>query len=149
MDNLILAMWLPQKISEGATVIPRNAISLFHCPVCSGMTVQFAVESVSSLLRNSHLEQLVAERTSELRENEARFRFLFEQAAVGVAQIDIATGRFVRVNQKYADIVGYTPEEMLALNFHSFAHPADLHTGHVNMNRLKAEEIREFELENR
>ncbi|MEO6825342.1 MAG: EAL domain-containing protein [Nitrosospira sp.] len=98
---------------------------------------------------NQNLEQLVTERTSELRENEARFRFLFEQAAVGVAQIDIATGRFVRVNQKYADVVGYTREEMLALNFHSFAHPADLEAGHVNLNRLKAEETHEFELENR
>ena len=35
-----------------------------------------------------------------LRESESRFRVLFEQAAVGVAQIDSNTGRFVHINQK-------------------------------------------------
>jgi PAS domain S-box-containing protein len=33
-----------------------------------------------------------------LRESEERFRTIFEQAAVGVAQVDSRTGRFVRVN---------------------------------------------------
>lgn len=98
---------------------------------------------------NQNLEQLVAERTSALGESEARFRFLFEQAAVGVAQVDTVTGRFVRVNQKYADIIGYTPAEMLALDFQSLTYPDDLKATLGNMERLKAEEIREFEMEQR
>lgn len=98
---------------------------------------------------NQNLEQLVAERTSALGESEARFRFLFEQMAVGVAQIDTVTGRFVRVNQKYVDIMGYTPAEMLALDFQSISHADDLETDLINMERLKAGEIREFEMEKR
>ncbi|WP_052494279.1 EAL domain-containing protein [Nitrosospira sp. NpAV] len=98
---------------------------------------------------NQNLEWLVAERTSALGESEARFRFLFEQAAVGVAQIDTVTGHFVRVNQKYADIVGYTPEEMLSLDFQSLIHPDDLNATVGNMEHLKAGEIREFEMEER
>jgi len=47
-------MWIPGKNTEGATVIPRITTSLSYCPVCSGISVQFAVECVSSLYRNSH-----------------------------------------------------------------------------------------------
>ena len=98
---------------------------------------------------NQNLEQLVAERTGALRASEARFRFLFEHMAVGVAQIDTVTGRFMRVNQKYVDITGYTPAEILSLDFQSISHVGDLGADLVNMERLKAGEIREFEMEKR
>lgn len=98
---------------------------------------------------NQNLEQLVAERTNALGESEARFRFLFEQMAVGVAQIDTVTGRFVRVNQKYVDIMGYTPAEILSLDFQSISHADDLEVDLINMERLKTGEIREFEMEKR
>lgn len=42
-----------------------------------------------------------------LKESEERFRATFEQAAVGVAHVGLDY-RFIRLNQKYADIVGYT-----------------------------------------
>ncbi|NNG01508.1 MAG: PAS domain S-box protein, partial [Desulfobacteraceae bacterium] len=44
----------------------------------------------------------------KLRESEGRFRAIFEQAAVGVAQVVTRTGEFLRINKRYADIVGYT-----------------------------------------
>ena len=46
-------------------------------------------------------------------ESERNFRVLFEQAAVGVAQLDARTGRFLRANRRYCDLVGYDEEEML------------------------------------
>ena len=51
-----------------------------------------------------------------LRESEARFRTLFDQAAVGVAQV-APDGRWLDVNQRLCEIVGYTREELLALTF--------------------------------
>lgn len=98
---------------------------------------------------NENLEELVAERTRALTKSEKHFRVLFEQAAVGVAQIDSMTGRFVRVNQKYTHIIGYTVAEMLALNFHSITYPDDLAEDLANMERLKSGEIHEFEMEKR
>jgi diguanylate cyclase (GGDEF)-like protein/PAS domain S-box-containing protein len=98
---------------------------------------------------NQNLEQLVAERTSDLRESEARFRFLFEQAAVGVAQVDTVTGYFLRINQKFADIVGYTRKEMLALDFRSLTHPDDLEAELAYLERLQMGKIREFEMDKR
>jgi PAS domain S-box-containing protein len=87
--------------------------------------------------------------TRELSASEQRFRAMFEQAAVGTAQIDTMTGRFVRVNQKYTDIIGYAAVEMLALDFQSLTYPDDLEADLANMERLKSGEIREFEMEKR
>jgi PAS domain S-box-containing protein len=53
----------------------------------------------------------------ELRESEGRFSAIFEQAAVGMAQIDSHTGEFNLINQKYCDIVGYSREEMTSRTF--------------------------------
>lgn len=58
-------------------------------------------------------------RDQALRESEKRFRTLFEQAAIGVAILDTRTGRYLDINQKYCDLLGYTKEEMLERTFQS------------------------------
>ena len=63
--------------------------------------------------------------TSEaaLRESEERFRAIFEQAAVGMAEVDVQTGRFLRVNDKLCDILGYSREELLMRGWQHLTHP--------------------------
>src|SRR3954453_22780126 len=60
-----------------------------------------------------------------LRESEERFRGTFENASVGRADCDIQ-GRFLRVNQKLCEIVGYTREELLQKTWQDLTHPDDL-----------------------
>jgi two-component system, sensor histidine kinase and response regulator len=60
-----------------------------------------------------------------LRESEERFRGTFENAAVGIVHSD-AQGRFLRVNQKYCDIVGFPREELLTKIIKDVTHPDDL-----------------------
>jgi PAS domain S-box-containing protein len=84
-----------------------------------------------------------------LLESEKRFRALFEQAAVGVAQIATASGRFVRINRRYCEIVGYSAEEMETLTFQAITHPQDLEADRTNIRRLIAGEIEAFSLEKR
>jgi PAS domain S-box-containing protein len=60
-----------------------------------------------------------------LRESEERFRGTFENAAVGIAHVDV-DGRFLRVNEKLCEIVGYTREEMLTKSFQEITCPDDL-----------------------
>ncbi len=84
-----------------------------------------------------------------LRESEARLRAVFEQAAVGVAVLETATGRFVRINNKYCEMLGYDESEMLHLDFQTITHPADLEGDLSRMERLKSGRIREFEMEKR
>lgn len=84
-----------------------------------------------------------------LSNSEKRFRVLFEQAAVGVAQIETATGRFIHINQKYCDLIGYSLAEMQRMDFHNISHPEELKIDLYNMERIKAGEIDEFSMEKR
>src|SRR5438552_10818067 len=66
------------------------------------------------------LAAAIAERKrfeEELTAAERRFRTIFEQAAVGVALIETVTGRFVRVNERFCKLLGYTVEEMGRMTF--------------------------------
>ncbi|MDO9105420.1 MAG: PAS domain S-box protein [Methylovulum sp.] len=92
---------------------------------------------------------LEARCTAAVAESEARFRALFNQAAVGVAQINTVTGEFVRVNRKYCAITGYSLEEMMAMTCTDITEPADLASDLSHIARLKAGELHEFSLEKR
>ncbi len=89
------------------------------------------------------------ESTKTIRESESTFRALFEQAAIGVAKVETATGRFILVNQRYADIVGYSREELLALDFQTITHPDDRPADARNMKLLTSGQVREFTTEKR
>lgn len=67
------------------------------------------------LLINDVSERMRAEEA--LRESEERFRATFEQASVGMALrgVDPRNPRWLRVNQKLCDILGYTTDELLNL----------------------------------
>lgn len=81
--------------------------------------------------------------------SESRSRALFEQAAIGVAQIDTASGRFLEINHKYCEIVGYSAAEMKALDVASITHPDDFADDLANMERLRAGQIPDFSVEKR
>lgn len=62
---------------------------------------------------------------SVLRESEERFRNTFENAAVGMAHV-APDGRWLRVNHRVCELVGYSPEELQHLTFQDVTHPDDL-----------------------
>jgi PAS domain S-box-containing protein len=53
---------------------------------------------------------------------------LFEQAAVGVAQVESKSARFMKVNLRFCSIVGYTAEELQELTFSELTHSEDMVT---------------------
>ena len=85
-----------------------------------------------------------------LSSSEQRFRTIFEQAAVGVALIESRSGRFLRINQRYCDMVGYTMEEMTdGRTFREITHPDDLPEDLDNVASMLAGEIGQFSREKR
>jgi two-component system cell cycle sensor histidine kinase/response regulator CckA len=90
----------------------------------------------------------LTEKNRELLESEDRFRATFEQAAVGIAHLDLG-GRWLRVNQRLCDIVGYAREELLQLGYHDITHPDDVGLDEVQIERLKAGEIQSYVREKR
>lgn len=92
---------------------------LFFDPVVLGETAGRSgidVQEIES--RSAILEQA-------LRENEELYRSTFELSPVGIAHLD-RDGNFIRVNAKLAEILEYSPQELLALNYQHVTHPADL-----------------------
>ncbi|HEX2098499.1 MAG TPA: PAS domain S-box protein [Rubrobacteraceae bacterium] len=85
---------------------------------------------------------------STLRESEERFRATFEQAAVGIAHVD-PNGRWLRVNQKLCDMVGYTREELLELTYQDITYPDDLDADIEYVRQLLADEIQTRSMEKR
>lgn len=88
------------------------------------------------------------ETEQELRESEERFRSTFEQAAVGVAHNGL-DGRWLRVNQRLYDIVGYSREELLDTTFQDITYSGDLETDLDYARRLLAGEIETYSMDKR
>ncbi|MBP0018514.1 MAG: PAS domain S-box protein [Cyanobacteria bacterium SBLK] len=83
-----------------------------------------------------------------LQDSEERFRHTFEQAAVGIAQV-YPNGKFARVNQKLCQILGYTPEELMRLNFRDITHPEEYDISVERVNQLLRRERETYSLEKR
>ncbi|MCG8636734.1 MAG: PAS domain S-box protein [Desulfobacterales bacterium] len=81
--------------------------------------------------------------------SEALFKAIFDQAAMGFAQVNTHTGQFIRINQKFCDIVGYTLEDMKANTFMNLTYHEDLQGDLDNMEKLKKGEISSFSREKR
>jgi len=91
-------------------------------------------------------ERKLAEQALE--ENERQFRATFEQAAVGVAHI-APDGQFIRINQKFCDILGYTRSEMLNRTFQDITYPNDLDADLGYVRQVLAGEISTYSMEKR
>ncbi len=74
-----------------------------------------------------------------LRDSEERFRAAFMQAAVGIVMADTG-GRLQRVNQRFADMLGYIPEDLIGRHFQDFTHPDDREESAHHAERLLAGE---------
>jgi len=83
-----------------------------------------------------------------LRESEEQSRVIFEQSAVGMAQVAL-DGRWLHLNQRLCDIVGYTREELLTKSFQDITHPDDIGNDIANLQRLLAGEIQTYSREKR
>lgn len=83
-----------------------------------------------------------------LRDSEQRFRGAFEQAAVGIAVLDL-NGRWERVNGKLCDILGYTEDELRSRTFQDITHPDDLQTDLQYMEQLLRGDISNYSMEKR
>lgn len=89
---------------------------------------------------------LEAERQAEL-----RFRATFEHAAVGVAHTD-ASGCWIRLNRRVAEILGYNPLDAMRLvrrRVLDFTHPDDAKRDQALFARQVAGELDRYELDKR
>lgn len=60
-----------------------------------------------------------------LRENEELFRASFDSAGIGMSIADL-NGKWLKVNQRLCEIVGYPEPELLRMSFQAITHPLDV-----------------------
>jgi PAS domain S-box-containing protein len=82
------------------------------------------------------------------RDSEARFRAIFENAAVGIARV-APDGRWMEVNQRLCDIVGHDREELMTKTFGDITHPDDLEQDLGALRRMLAGEVETYFREKR
>ncbi|HTU65237.1 MAG TPA: ATP-binding protein [Steroidobacteraceae bacterium] len=83
-----------------------------------------------------------------LRTSEETFRSAMENASIGMALCTPAGG-FMKVNTALCELLGYAEADLLATDFQSLTHPADLDADVRLMNQVLAGEIRDYRLEKR
>ena len=83
-----------------------------------------------------------------LRESEERLRAIFNQAAVGIA-VAALDGRFLDMNRKFSDILGYSIDELRGKTFIDITHDDDRHDTETFVGRLLAGSIADYSLEKR
>lgn len=71
---------------------------------------------------------------------DSRFVSTFEQAAVGICHVS-PEGRWLRVNRKFCEIVGYAPDELRDMEFLQLTHPDDRADDRDNLRRLLDGEV--------
>ncbi|MCA1623587.1 MAG: PAS domain S-box protein [Acidobacteria bacterium] len=87
-------------------------------------------------------------RAAELvEESEARFSAIVNQAITGIAQTDL-TGKFVLLNKRYCENLGYSCEELLGRRMHDITHKEDL-PGNVELFERAVETGESFTIEKR
>ena len=72
--------------------------------------------SIGIALFRQHEEEL-------LRESEARFHKIFDEGPLGTVLVNYSTGRFVKVNAAFCQMLGYTEQELERLTFVDVTHP--------------------------
>ena len=107
--------------------------------------------AVSEIARPLDVQEILQRSTAleqALRENEQVYRSTFELAAVGVAHVS-PEGRWMRVNRKVCEILGYTEEEILGMTFQEITHPDDLAADLVETEKVRTGELPTFSMEKR
>lgn len=128
---------LPMKKKDGSLLYAE--MNVFFLPLDGKVFIAGAFRDIT--------ERKLAQEA--LQASEQELKAIFEQAAVGVAMIDSNSGRFLKINRKYADIIGYSPEETLVADFTAITHPDDLPAELGNMQLILQRKIDSFSMEKR
>jgi diguanylate cyclase (GGDEF)-like protein/PAS domain S-box-containing protein len=102
-----------------------TALHLWRAPLWTVTTL--AVCSGCLALAEIRYREVLMARIAESesrRESDLRFRYAFEEAAVGMVILDVE-GKIRFVNRGLTDLVLYTPEELIGKPLFSLVHPED------------------------
>ncbi|MBN8218355.1 MAG: PAS domain S-box protein [Spirochaetes bacterium] len=116
------------KPFESSEVLARVATHLRLRELGERLESKVRDRTAELVAANARLSQEISERRraeAGLIESEERFRAVFEGSPIGKC-ITAPDGRLLRVNRAYADMFGYTAEEVQNRTFADITHPEDV-----------------------
>ncbi|WP_238388456.1 PAS domain S-box protein [Christiangramia aestuarii] len=91
----------------------------------------------------------VKKQAGDLAKSELHFRTIFNQAAIGMARVDSNTGKILETNKRFQQLLGYDNSELVKKDHTSISYPEDRQENVQLMDRLRKNEIREYNLKKR
>lgn len=101
-----------------------------------------------SLFGTEHSINEIKKMEKALRVSEDAFRENFDNAAIGMALLD-EQGKWLKVNKRVCDILGYSELEFINLTFQDITHPEDLNADLTYLEELVAEKRKFYQMEKR
>jgi PAS domain S-box-containing protein len=131
--------WLPEEYAEKLRNVDQQVLSgeeqIETIEVVKTNEKLHSYLSNKFLLKNHKGEKFIGgvavditeriEAEELIRENEARFRAIFETAGIGIVLVS-PTGYILKTNPSFERIMGYSGEELSLMHFKEFTHPDDV-----------------------
>jgi PAS domain S-box-containing protein len=125
------------EIEYGDERVPPSVFSIKAFPL-AGNRIAVSFDNVTEVTRSRRA----------LQESEARFRGAFHSMAIGTA-LTALDGTFVQVNDRLAELLGYTVDELMRLGVRGITHADDIELDVEYVNRMRAGEIDSYSREKR
>ncbi|MGB7485984.1 MAG: response regulator [Phormidesmis sp.] len=146
----VVTLWYPIYWTSGTVRAFTALVSGFTAVELTILLPQFLalhdVDSVNQRLEAEVHAQEITQR--ELEANQKVFRSAFYDIPIGMVLVSL-DGLFQEANEAILNIVGYSKEELLALDFQSITYPDDLEADLELVNDLIANNRRYYRLEKR
>lgn len=91
----------------------------------------------------------IKESEAALRASEAEFRGFFEISSVGMWQVDVRTGKYLRFNQRFCEITGYSASELPQMSPPDLDLPLDRASAYAAFERMARGELSHYRSINR
>jgi|GEM_PF-386869 len=135
-------------LEHAGWVVFIDLVLIYMCRQGDRELVRSAEREVELDAARATVEERVRIRTAELRQMEELFRRAFEDAATGMAILDV-NANFLRVNSSLCEMVGYSEAELLRMKFHHLTHPDDLAADKRHVDDALAGRTRSYRVEKR
>src|SRR5262245_24696613 len=135
------------KVFHGETINYRKDGSEFHLEWTAGPVR----DERGEVTHFAAAQKDVTERwrvEEVLRRSEKEYRSLFDLSAIGMAQVS-PEGKYLRVNRKFCQMLGYSEQELLQLTLYDVTHPDDREFSAASLNASFADGSEEYSIEKR
>ena len=86
---------------------------------------------------------------SALQQSRARAKAAFDQAAIGIIEVDGYTGKISRVNRYFCSLIGYTSAELQTMTIADITYPEDVAKSNQLIQELHSGKKKSFTIEKR